>query len=149
MTEQSKQEAFNSNVIVTSGKAIRAVWEKCLPFFDGAPVWKLNPITPELVLEKIISGEVQAHIGFETPNKPIFVLITHFEQYHDGKRSLFLDFFGAEDFLAWQERGFRYLDGFAKTHGCCAVEYVGRPGFSKVNPAFQEDGRLFVKLLED
>lgn len=147
--EESGQEAFNSNVVVTSGKAINAVWEKCRSFFDGAPVWRLNPITPDLVLGKILSGEVVAHVVFDTPDAPIAILVTHFEHYHDGKRSLFLDFFGADDFLAWQERGFRYLDSFAKKHGCCAVEYVGRPGFSKINAAFQEDGRLFVKMLED
>lgn len=147
MTE-AEQDEFNSNVVLVAGDIAPNIWPLCLSFFDTAPVWRLNPVTPDLVLDSILKGQTQAHLGFVRSDKPAFLLVTHFEHYFDGRKSLFVDFFGADDFLAWQEKGFGYLDHFAKTHGCCAVEYVGRPGFSKVNPDFREDGRLYVKILE-
>lgn len=141
---------MKDKIITVNGDKIDMVWDQIKEFLIAIPqdTYLLNPISIPFTRDKLVKKLCMAHIYIED-KKPKGLMITHYELVHNGKISLFVDFFSGHDFLSWQKEGFDYLEDFAKKGNCCAIEYVGRPGFLKLNPTFREDGRLYVKMLEE
>jgi hypothetical protein len=133
-------------IIPIAAKNVPYVWKDCERLFAAFPNWKIRTFDPADALEKIMSGHCSLHAAFSDNGHVIAACITHVERYPNGN-SLYIDAFGGDDFMDWQQEGFKYLEETAKELGCGAVEYLGRAGFSKLDPTYQEDGRLYVKMI--
>lgn len=110
------------------------------------PGWRLERFDPQEALRRVEGGECHAHAVIDG-GKIIGAYITHFETYTGGQKSLFVDAFAGRDFLAWKEACFEYLEVLGYAESCDAIEYVGRKGFARLDPSYEEDGRIYVKTL--
>jgi hypothetical protein len=134
--------------IKVAPKNIEYVWPDCARFFSTMPEWKLPQFDAATALAHIKSGGHTLHAAFNANGNICGAYITHEEQYVNGIKSLFVDAFCGDDFNAWSAEFFDAIENFAKESNCNAVEYIGRKGFSKLDPTYQEDGRLYVKMIE-
>lgn len=142
--------ALKEKVIITpvSAEYIDQTWEYCQQFFDGANRFRYQNFQPDEVFKHIKDGMASLIVALvdEKIKGACVVLI---DETLTGGKSLFIPIMGGIDLLEWGHQLDDALTKIAKANECKTIEYIGRKGFSRLDKSYIEDGRIYVKELDN
>ena len=119
-------------------------WPTCREILKDAFRQKLHIHAVDDYLPLLITSECQLWVALD--KEIIGAVVTSIDEGSNARVCNILSLAG-KDLESWLYLLDEKLTEFAKLNGCAALEYVGRGGFAKLLPSYQEDGRVFIKLI--
>lgn len=141
---------MSDNVQIAHAKPeeIDAVWDICTKFFSGIDRIRYQQFSPDEMYVHLKNGSAALFVS--CLNGDILgACVACIESTLTGKKSLFIPIMGGKDFNIWYTVLADFLENFARDNGCLTIEYIGRSGFSKLDKSYVEDGRIYVKELNN
>ena len=126
---------------------IETAWDYCQRFFKGTDRYRYQAFAPSEVFEHLKSGAASLFVAVQDGDI-VGACVANIEQTVTGLRSLFIPIMGGTNFFEWYQTLADFLEKLAKENNCTTIEYIGRKGFSKLDPSYVEDGRIYVKEIE-
>lgn len=132
-------------IVILKPEEVVEYWDKCRPFIERAFEHRVNTDAVDDYIAPLIQGKCQLWVYIDKEEIKGCV-ITNLEKGSKAKVCNILKL-GADDFMSWGAAMESKIAEFAKTNGCAALQYIGRKGFSGLNPDYKEDGTVFIKEL--
>ena len=145
MIPMKKQEVI---IAQATPDEIDAAWAYCTKFFEGMKQYRYQQFKPDEILAHLKNGHAALFctiINGEIKGGCVACV----EQSLTGNKSLFIPIMGGVDFNDWYSNLADFLENFAKSAECKTIEYIGRAGFSRLDKSYVEDGRIYVKELDN
>ncbi len=126
--------------------SVKDTWDYCQSVFDIYGRVKYHAFSKEAIEELLSEGNASLYV-VSVAAEIKGACVACVDQNH-GKKTLFIPIMGGVDFADWYHELADCLEKVAVANDCSTIEYIGRGGFSKLDPSYKEDCRLYIKELK-
>ena len=120
-------------------------WPVCRDLLAKAFRYRMSAHSVDDYYNLLLNGNLQLFV-VKSDATVIAAIVTSIDAGTNAKVCSILSLAG-ENIPLWIDLVDRHITDFANFHECNGIEWVGRPGFTKLVEGFVEDGRVFVKVL--
>ena len=142
-TIESSPPSLSDDFVQVDRKIIRLVWPVVSKILEPVFPRCYGKVSPEDVVEYVETGIAQLWVQY-LDGEPAAVVVTAIERY-PSRDVLKVMLAAGKDAKRWKPYAQHAVEEFARATGCSSVEIVGRRGWGKVYPDYEEIEVVYAK----